>query len=73
MDDSPCCQETRKTLRNCILPVKGKVYASEFKALQGATAEVEGKQSGEQTEPYNRPIAQVHFPTSHLLVQKFTI
>ena len=45
-----------------------KFARSEFEALQGTTAEVEGKQGGEQTESHNRSIAQIYFHTPHLLV-----
>jgi hypothetical protein len=38
-----------------------KYTRSEFEALQGTTAEAEGKQRREQTESHNRSIAQIHF------------
>src|SRR5262245_32134007 len=50
-----------------------KYACSEFEALQGTTAETERQQSGEETEPHNCSIAQIHFHTPNLLVQKFTI
>src|SRR5215813_12684272 len=46
---------------------------SELEALQSTTAEAEGQQGSEQTEPHNRSIAQIHFYPPYLLVQKFTI
>src|SRR4029453_1875822 len=50
-----------------------KYARSQFEALQGTTAQAEGQQGGEQTEPYNRSITQIHFHASHLLIQEFTI